>query len=231
MGGVLSPLLSNILLDELDKELESRGHRFCRYADDVTVYVKSKAAGERVMDSMEKFLTKRLRLKVNREKSAVARPWEREFLGYSFTNEDEPRLQVSPEALKRKKQKLKPLWKRGRGQSIKKTISELNKSNPGWVSYYRLSEVELPFMKLDSWIRRRIRTILWRHWKTPKTRLKKLRKLGVPYRTAQVTAYNNVGPWQSAKLPGMHMAYPNAALRQMSLKSLLDDYHGFARSM
>ena len=230
-GSPLSPLLSNILLDELDKELESRGHRFCRYADDVTVYVKSKAAGERVMDSMEKFLTKRLRLKVNREKSAVARPWEREFLGYSFTNEDEPRLKVSPEALKRKKQKLKPLWKRGRGQSIKKTISELNKSNPGWVSYYRLSEVEWPFKKLDSWIRRRVRTILWRHWKTPKTRLKKLRKLGVPYRTAQVTAYNNVGPWMSAKLPGMHMAYPNAVLKQMGLKSLLDDYHRFARSM
>ena len=193
-GGPLSPLLSNILLDELDKELESRGHRFCRYADDVNVYVKSEAAGKRVMDSLEKFLTKRLRLKVNREKSAVARPWERTFLGYSFTEEARPRTRISPKSLKRLKEKLKPEWRKGRGQSVKATIVRLNQIIIGWASYYRLAELVWPIKKLDSWMRRRIRWIIWRQWKTPKTRLKKLREMGMPYHVAKATAYNNAGP-------------------------------------
>jgi len=230
-GSPLSPLLSNILLDEMDKELEERGHRFCRYADDVTVYVKSEAAGNRVMASLEKFLAKRLRLKVNSEKSAVARPWERTFLGYSFTDEPEPRTRVSPKSLKRLKQKLKPLWKRGRGQSIKMTIIKLNQIIIGWAAYYRLSEVVWPFKKLDGWIRRRIRCIIWRHWKTPRTRLKRLLKLGVSYHVAKPTAYNNAGPWKSSKLPGMHTAYPNKTLKRMGLRSLLDEYRRFAYSM
>lgn len=230
-GSPLSPLLSNILLDELDKELESRGHRFCRYADDVNVYVKSAAAGRRVMASLETFLAKRLRLKVNREKSAVARPWERKFLGYSFTDEAKPRLRVSPKSLERFKQKLKPLWKRGRGQSVEMTIKKLNQIVTGWVSYYRLSELVWPMKKLDKWIRRRIRCIIWRQWKTPKTRLKKLVKRGVPYHVAKPTAYSNCGPWKSSKLPGMNTAYPNKALKQMGLRSLLDEYRRFAHSM
>ena len=230
-GSPLSPLLSNILLDELDKELEERGHRFCRYADDVNVYVKSEAAGKRVMKSLTKFLSKRLRLKVNQEKSAVARPWERKFLGYSFTEEAEPRVRISPKSEKRLKQKLKPVWKKGRGQSVKMTIVKLNQIIIGWISYYRLTELIWPLKKLDSWIRRRIRCIIWRHWKTPRTRLKKLLKLGVPYHVAKPTAYNNAGPWKSSKLPGMHTAFPNKTLKQMGLKSLLDEYRRFAHSV
>jgi RNA-directed DNA polymerase len=230
-GSPLSPLLSNILLDELDKELEERGHRFCRYADDLNVYVKSEAAGKRVMRSLEKFLSKRLRLKVNREKSAVARPWERVFLGYSFTDEQESRARVSPKSVKRLKQKLKPHWKRGRGQNIKKTISELNKTISGWVSYYRLSELVWPLKKLDSWIRRRIRCIIWRQWKRPKTRIKKLLKLKIAFHIAKATAYNNAGPWKCARLPGMQMAYSNKALEQMGLKSLFDEHRRIAYSM
>lgn len=230
-GSPLSPLLSNILLDEMDKELEKRGHRFCRYADDVNVYVKSEAAGKRVMESITKFLSKRLRLKVNQEKSAVARPWERKFLGYSFTDEPEPRTRVSVESVKRLKQKLKPLWKKGRGQSLEMTIAKLNQIIIGWVSYYRLSELVWPIKKLDKWIRRRVRCIIWRHWKTPKTRMKRLLELGVPLHVAHPTAYSNAGPWKSAKLPGIHTAFPNSTLKQLGLRSLLDEYRRFAHSV
>jgi RNA-directed DNA polymerase len=230
-GSPLSPLLSNVLLDDLDKELEARGHRFFRYADDVNVYVKSEAAGERVMASIAKFLSKRLRLKVNTKKSAVARPWERKFLGYSFTDESKPRTRVASESVKRLKQKLKPLWKKGRGQNVKMTITELNQITIGWVLYYRLSELVWPFKMLDKWIRRRIRWVIWRQWKTPKTRLKRMLKLNVPHHIAKPTAYGNAGPWRSSKLPGMHIAYSNKALKHMGLRSLLDEYQRFAHSM
>ena len=230
-GSPLSPLLSNILLDELDKELEERGHRFCRYADDVNVYVKSEAAGKRVMESLTKFLAKRLRLKVNSEKSAVARPWERKFLGYSFTDEPKPRTRISPKSVKRLKEKLKPLWKRGRGQKVETTITDVNQIILGWMSYYRLTELIWPLKKLDSWIRRRIRCIIWRQWKTPKTRLKRMLKLGVPYHVAKPAAYGNAGPWKSSNLPGMNAAYPNRKLKQMGLRNSLDEYRRFAHSM
>lgn len=230
-GGPLSPLLSNILLDELDKELESRGHLFCRYADDFNVYVKSEAAGTRVMKSLTAFLKKRLRLKVNQEKSAVARPWERKFLGYSFTDEDKPRTRVAPKSLEKLKQKLKPIWKKGRGQSLKMTIKMLNQIIVGWASYYRLSELIWPLKKLDNWIRRRTRCIIWRHWKTPKTRLKNLLKRGVPMHVARPAAYANAGPWKASKLPGMNMAFPNSTLQQWGLRSLLDEHRRFAISM
>jgi RNA-directed DNA polymerase len=230
-GGPLSPLLSNILLDDLDKELESRGHRFARYADDCNIYVKSEAAGQRVMESLTEFLEKRLRLKVNREKSAVGRPWDRKFLGYSFTDEEKPRTRISPKSLERFEKKLKPIWKRGRGQSLKTTIQELNQIIVGWVSYYRLSELIWPLKKFDTWIRRRIRWIIWRHWKTPKTRMKELLKRKVPRHVAGPCAYGNAGPWKSARLPGMHMAFPNKTLQQWGLKSLLNEHRRFANSL
>ncbi|MCP4605335.1 MAG: group II intron reverse transcriptase/maturase [Proteobacteria bacterium] len=230
-GSPLSPLLSNILLDELDKELEARGHRFCRYADDVSVFVKSEAAGKRVLASLEKFLSKRLRLKVNREKSVVTRPWESVILGYSFSDEPRPKTLVSPKSVKRLKQKLKPVWKRGRGQSVKMTIVTLNRIIIGWASYFRLSERDWVFKKLDGWIRRRIRWIIWRQWKRPRTRLKKLRQLGVPGHVARAIAYSNVGPWNASKQVGMHIAFPNNALKQMGLRSLLDEYRRFEHSM
>lgn len=223
-GGPLSPLLSNILLDELDKELERRGHRFCRYADDCNVYVQSEAAGRRVMASLEKFLSKRLRLKVNREKSAVARPWKRKFLGYGFTEESEPKLKVSSKSEERLRQKLKPLWKKGRGQSLEMTIAELNQVIRGWASYYRLVEEVWSFSNLDKWIRRKLRCILWRHWKKPWPRMKQLMKRGASRRLAHATAYGRQGPWRSAVLPGMHTAVPNKSLKQMGLLSLLDEF-------
>lgn len=227
-GSPLSPLLSNILLDELDKELERRGHRFCRYADDFNVYVRSAAAGKRVLESLTKFLENHLRLKVNQDKSAVDRPWNRKFLGYSFTDEEKPRTRVAPQSVERFKEKLKPIWKRGRGQSLKATIKELNQIIVGWASYYRLSQWFWTFKGLDSWIHRRIRCLIWRHWKTPKTRQRNLLKRGVPIYIAKPTAYGNAGPWKASKLPGMNMAFPNKVLERWGLKSLLNEYRRFA---
>jgi RNA-directed DNA polymerase len=164
-GGPLSPLLSNIVLDDLDKELERRGHRFCRYADDVNVYVGCRRAGQRVLDSVEKFLVRRLRLQVNREKSAVDRPWRRKFLGYSMTWHKRPRLKVAPSSVKRLKLKLKEAFRRGRGRNLGKFIEELTLTLRGWINYFRLSEVKGIFEELDGWIRRKLRCITWRQWK------------------------------------------------------------------
>lgn len=183
------------------------------------------------MESLTKFLEKRLRLKVNQEKSAVGRPWERKFLGYSFTEETKPRTRIAPKSLEKLKGKLKPIWKRGRGQSLKMTIKELNQILVGWISYYRLTELKWPLKKLDSWIRRRIRVLIWRHWKTPKTRLRNLLERGVPIYVAKPNAYANAGPWKSAALPGMHMAFPNKTLYRWGLKSLLDEHRRFAHSL
>nr|NIV45675.1 group II intron reverse transcriptase/maturase [Gammaproteobacteria bacterium] len=169
-GGPLSPLLSNVLLDELDKELERRGHRFVRYADDCNVYVQSKAAGERVMASLERFLAKRLRLRVNRDKSAVARPWKRKFLGYSVTWHRKPKLKVAPESIKRLKGKLRQKLRQGRGRNLGCVVRDLGPVIRGWVAYYRLSEVKGSFEVLDQWLRRKLRCIQWRQWKRPRTR-------------------------------------------------------------
>lgn len=229
-GGPLSPLLSNILLDELDKELEARGHRFCRYADDFTIYVKSEAAGQRVMATLTKFLEKRLRLKVNKEKSAVARPWDRTFLGYSFSGKNDTRVCVSQESVKKLKKKLKPMWKKGRGRSVKCTIYKLNLIITGWAAYFRLDETGWVMGRLDSWIRRRIRCIIWRHWKIPKTRMKKLISLGVPPQVARSAVYTNAGPWRVSHLPAMQKAFSNKTLANMGLKSLFDEYQRFNSS-
>ncbi len=207
-GGPLSPLLSNILLDDLDKELERRGHRFVRYADDFRVFVKSERAGERVMTTLERFLEKRLRLKVNRKKSAVGRPWKRKFLGYGTTTNKKPKLRPAPESVKRLKLKLKELFRRGRGWSLARTIGELNPIVRGWVAYYRLSDVSRVFEELDAWIRRRLRLILWRQWKRPRTRLKELRKRGLDEERAAQSAYNGRGPWWNAGASHTNQAVP-----------------------
>jgi RNA-directed DNA polymerase len=179
-GGPLSPLLSNILLDELDKELGRRGHRFCRYADDCNVYVQSRSAGERVLKSLTIFLERRLRLKVNAEKSAVARPWERKFLGYSFTMQRETRLKVARESVQRLKGKLREIFRRGRGRNLKRLIEEeLTPLLRGWLNYFRLAEVKGIFEELDSWIRRKLRGLIWRKWKRPFTRAKNLMQHGL----------------------------------------------------
>lgn len=229
-GSPLSPLLSNILLDELDKELEARGHRFCRYADDFTIYVKSEAAGQRVMDTLTKFLGKRLRLKVNEEKSAVARPWDRNFLGYSFISKKDTRVCVSRESVKKLRMKLKPKWKKGRGCSIKRTIAKLNQTIVGWASYFRLDETGWAMGRLDSWIRRRIRCIIWRQWKRLRTRIKNLMSRGVSLSIARSPACSNAGPWKASRHPAMQMAYSNKTLAQMGLKSLFNEYQRFNSS-
>lgn len=226
-GGPLSPLLSNVLLDELDKELERRGHRFVRYADDCNVYVKSEAAGERVMASLEAFLRKRLRLKVNRDKSAVARPWERKFLGYSVTVNLKPRLRVSPKSLQRLKAKLKPILRRGRGRNLVGVIEELNRVIRGWVAYYRLVDVKASFDVLDVWMRRKLRCIVWRQWKKPRTRMKELRRSGLGPLRAAAGAYNRHGPWWNAGESHMTKAIPTEALRRMGLVSFLDEHRSY----
>jgi RNA-directed DNA polymerase len=227
-GGPLSPLLSNILLDELDKELERRGHRFVRYADDFRVYVKSKAAGERVMASLEHFLEKRLRLKVNRKKSAVGRPWKRKFLGYRTTTDKKPRLKPDPKSVKRLKSKLKVLFRRGRGWSLAHTVEELNPILRGWVNYYRLADVKGVFEALDQWIRRRLRLLLWRQWKRPRTRFKRLRQRGLDCDRAKRSAYNGFGPWWNAGASHMNQAVPTSTFARMGLVNLLQQHRRLA---
>jgi len=219
-GGPLSPLLSNILLDDLDKELERRGHRFCRYADDANIYVRSQAAGERVMVSMGRFLEQRLRLKLNRNKSVVDRPWKRTFLGYSMTPNKEPKLKVSRDALKRAKGDLRQLFREGRGRSLRRVIGEVNQFTRGWVGYFRLAQTKNVFEETDEWLRRRCRWLLWRQWKKPRTRFKKMVQFGLDRERAGPSAYNGRGPWWSAGASHMNASVPAAWLAVQGLLSL-----------
>jgi len=222
-GGPLSPLLSNILLDELDKELERRGHKFCRYADDSNIYVQSRSAGERVMKSITRFLERRLRLKVNVEKSAVARPWERKFLGYSLTWHREARLKVAASSVQRLKGKLREIFRRGRGRNIGQLIeAELTPLLRGWMNYFRLAEVKGIFDELDSWIRRKLRCLIWRQWKRTYTRAKHLMRRGLAKAQALKSAMNGRGPWWNAGASHMHAAFPKSYFDRCGLLSLLE---------
>ena len=223
-GGPLSPLLSNILLDELDKELEARGHRFARYADDCNVYVRSEAAGERVLASLERFLGKRLRLRINEEKSGVARPWDRAFLGYSVTRHRKPKLKVAKKSVKRLKAKLRQIFRMGRGRRLDATIVGLTRVLRGWVSYFRMSEVVRVFEELDGWIRRKLRAIMWRQWKRPPSRFQKLRGLGLDEERAATSASNGRGPWWNAGASHMNQAFPTLFFSQSGLVSLFDEH-------
>jgi RNA-directed DNA polymerase len=229
-GGPLSPLLSNILLDELDKELERRGHSFCRYADDCNVYVASERSGERVKESVTAFLAKRLKLKVNEEKSAVERPWRRKFLGYTVTAEKEPRLKVAPGSEAKLKSKLKEIFRRGRGRNIKRTIEVMKPLLAGWMNYFELAEVKNVFERLDWWIRRRLRCIIWRQWKRVYTRAKNLMSRGLPEETAWRSATNGRGPWWNAGAQHMNLAFPKSTFDRMGLVSLLDRHLCSVRS-
>jgi RNA-directed DNA polymerase len=229
-GGPLSPLLSNVLLDELDKELERRGHCFVRYADDCNVYVQSKTAGERVMTSLERFLAKRLRLRINRDKSAVARPWKRKFLGYSVTWHRKPKLKVAPESLKRLKGKLRRKLRQGRGRNLGCVIRDLGPVIRGWVAYYRLSEVKGSFEVLDKWLRRKLRCIQWRQWKRGRTRHKRLIALGLDPERARRSAWNGRGPWWNAGASHMNQAIPTRVLSEMGLTSFFGEYRRLACS-
>jgi len=221
-GGPLSPLLSNILLDELDKELEKRGHRFCRYADDCNIYVRSKQAGERVMRSVSQFLNKRLKLKVNPEKSAVDRPWNRKYLGYSMTFDRQPRLKVAPVSVKRFKNKLKELFRAGRGRNLTRVICELRPILIGWSNYFRLAQVKSTFENLDGWIRRKLRCILWRQWKRVYTRFKNLVIQGLDKVRAWTSATNGRGAWWNSGASHMNACYPKSYFDKHGLVSLLN---------
>jgi RNA-directed DNA polymerase len=222
-GGPLSPLLSNILLDDLDKELERRGHAFCRYADDSNIYVRSRKAGERVLASVTRFLEKRLKLKVNAAKSAVDRPWNRKFLGYSMTCHKSPRLKVAPASVKRLKQSLKVELRRGRGRNLKRFITErLRPKLLGWANYFKLAEVKGVFEGLDQWLRRKLRGLIWRQWKRSFTRAKNLMRRGLDEVTAWRSATNGRGPWWNAGARHMNFAFPKKTFDSMGLPSLLD---------
>lgn len=222
-GGPLSPLLSNILLDDLDKELERRGRTFCRYADDCNVYVASREAGERVMASLTRFLGERLRLKVNAAKSAVDRPWKRKFLGYSMTHNHEPKLKVAAASVERLKEKLKEELRKGRGRNLKRLIEEkLTPKLRGWFNYFNLAEVKNVFEDLDGWLRRKLRCVLWRQWKRNFTRAKNLMKRGLDEARAWRSATNGRGPWWNAGASHMNEAFPKSYFDALGLVSLLD---------
>lgn len=229
-GGPLSPLLSNLLLDDLDRELTRRGHRFVRYADDCNVYVRSKAAGERVMTSLERFLWRRLRLRINRAKSAVARPWARKFLGYTVTVDRHPKLRVAPQAVRRLKGKLRALFRQARGRNLARTLRDLGPIFRGWVAYFRLVEVKASFEMLDAWVRRKLRAIVWRQWKRPRTRFRELRRRGLDVARAAASAYNGRGPWWNAGASHMNAAVPTRVLTALGLVSFLAEHRRLACS-
>lgn len=230
-GGPLSPLLSNILLDDLDKELERRGHKFCRYADDCNIYVRSRLSGERVLKSITEFLNKRLRLKVNAEKSAVGRVWERKFLGYTMTWNRKPRLKVAKTVLTRFKQKIRVIMRMGRGRSLTQVVKEMNPLLRGWIQYFRLAEVKGIFEELDGWLRRKLRCLLWRRWKRPKARRKELMKRGLKQERAWKSSGNGRGPWYNAGASHMNEAFPKQFFDRMGLVSLLDQKWRLHNSM
>ncbi len=223
-GGPLSPTLSNILLDDLDKELERRGHSFCRYADDCNIYVKSRRAGDRVMASVTRFLTERLRLTVNVAKSAVDRPWKRSFLGYSMTAHMKPRLKVAAKSVDRLRDKVRATFRQGRGRSIGHTVETLTPILRGWINYFRLAQVKVTFEELDGWLRRKLRCILWRQWKRPWTRQQKMMARGLDELRAWHSANNGRGPWWNAGASHMNDAYRKAYFDTLGLMSFLDQH-------
>ena len=219
-GGPLSPLLSNIVLDEFDRELERRGLRFARYADDSNIYVRSKRAGERVMESVKRFLTTKLKLKVNELKSAVARPWERKFLGFSFTSRREPKRRIAPKAVDRFKERVRELTSRTRGVSIERMAEELTRYLRGWLGYFGKCETPSVLAGLEQWFRRRLRSAIWKQWKRGTTRFAELRKRGVNHNLAAKTAGSGHGPWRLADSPGLHIALPNAYFDSLGIPRL-----------
>ena len=221
-GGPLSPLLSNILLTDLDRELERRGHAFCRYADDCNIYVRTQQAGERVMASITRFLADTLKLTVNVAKSAVARPWTRKFLGYSMTWHKAPKLRIAPASYQRFEQRVRAVLKGARGRSLRDTIDELNPLLRGWMAYFKLTQTKKRLEDLDGWIRHKLRCILWRQWKRPYTRAMNLMKAGLPEERAFRSAFNQRGPWWNSGASHMNQAFQKSFFDRLGLVSLLD---------
>ena len=219
-GGPLSPLLSNIVLDDLDKELERRGHRFVRYADDCNIYVKSERAGQRVMESISSFITRKLKLKVNGEKSAVAKVGERGFLGFSFLNRKEPKRRIAPKAIRRFKERIRGLTRRTRGVSIGRMVEQLATYLIGWRGYFAYCETPSVLAGLDSWVRRRLRCVVWKQWKRGTTRFAELRKRDVNRYLAAKAAGSAHGPWNLSRSPALSFALPNAYFDSLGLPAL-----------
>src|SRR5215467_1471699 len=219
-GGPLSPLLSNIVLDEFDRELERRGLRFARYADDSNIYVRSRRAGERVMESITRFITVALKLKVNQQKSAVARPWERKFLGFSFTWNREPKRRIAPKAVLRFKERVRELTSRTRGVSTERMAEELAQYLQGWIGYFGKCQTPSVLESLEEWVRRRLRSVVWKQWKRGSVRFAELRKRGVGKGLAAQTAGSAHGPWRLANSPALAIALPNAYFDSLGIPRL-----------
>jgi group II intron reverse transcriptase/maturase len=228
-GGPLSPLLSNILLTDLERELERRKLSFCRYADDCNIYVSSQRAGQRIMARMRGFLAKRLKLTVNEAKSAVARPWERKFLGYSVTAQQASKIRIAKQSIDRLKERVRELCRQGRGRSLTRLIETLNPVLRGWMNYFSLTQSRRPIEELDTWLRRRMRCIVWRQWKRPKTRESKLRAHGLEAQRAWKSSVNGRGPWWNAGAKHMIAALPPKYFTQLGLVSLVATHQHLQR--
>ncbi len=222
-GGPLSPLLSNVVLDELDRELERRRLRFVRYADDCNIYVRSERAGQRVMESIQRFITHKLKLKVNETKSAVARPQERKFLGFSFTDGPEPKRVIAPKALERFKRRVREITSRTKSVGIRATMAELVPYLRGWRGYFGFCEPPEVLLGLVRWVRLRLRAALWRQWKTPRRRRAALLDLGVRPRMAANTAGSGLGPWYLARAKALSVGLSNAYFQSLGLPSFIDE--------
>lgn len=220
-GGPLSPLLSNILLTDLDRELEKRKLSFCRYADDCNIYVSSLRAGQRIMASVKGFLANRLKLTVNEAKSAVGRPWERKFLGYSVTSRHASKIRIAPQSVQRLKDAVRKLCMQGRGKSLTQTIERLNPVLRGWMNYFSLTQSRRPIEELDAWVRRRLRCVMWRQWKGPKTRESKMLALGLDAKRAWKSSVNGRGPWWNAGAKHMVAALSPNYFTKLGLVSLV----------
>jgi RNA-directed DNA polymerase len=219
-GGPLSPLLSNIVLDEFDRALERRGHRFARYADDSNIYVRSRRAGERVMKSLTRFISTKLKLQVNQSKSAVAEPWERKFLGFSFTRSESPKRRIAPKAVKRFKERVRELTSRTRGISIERMAKELALYLRGWIGYFGKCETPSVLQSLEEWTRRRLRSAIWKQWKRGTVRFAELRMRGVSFPLAATTAGSAHGPWHLANSKALALALPNAYFDSLAIPRL-----------
>jgi RNA-directed DNA polymerase len=220
-GGPLSPLLSNIILDKLDKELERRGHRFVRYADDISIYVKSKRAGERVMESISTYIEKELKLKVNIEKSSVTRPWLSKLLGFTFYHKKgEKGITVHRKSIAAYKDKIRAITCRSKPYPMEQRMMEIRRLNYGWGNYFKLSEAKSVFERLDEWVRSRVRLCYWKQWKKPKTRVKALERLGIKPKQAYMWGNTRKGYWRTVHSPILLRAIDNAFLKKEGLISL-----------
>ena len=229
-GGPLSPLLSNILLNELDRELERRGHRFVRYADDANIYVRSQRAGARVMAGVERFLSRCLKLTLNREKSRVARPWACDYLGYGMSWHQQPRLRVATTSLRRLRDRLRDLLLRVRRRSISYIVEQIPPPVlRDWAGYFKLSQSKRPLEELDGWVRHKLRCVIWRQWKRPSTRARNLIRLGLDEARAWKSAANGRGPWWNSGAPHMNQALPKKLWDRLGLVSILDTINRLSR--